>query len=273
MNETVQFQSTQTPAAAPATSRLRPAISIAVQVAAASMLFCGQAAFASIILVSPTQFSGTGLGTVPTILTIQDNPTEVGCIGFTGAGSTFNSAGVCGGSAADVKTGASQTQLQPLSAAAGGGITTASDFAFIFNANQPAAGPITLSGVQVAFYNSMGGFLYESSGLDCSASPTGCTFPTTFSGTGNSGFEFQLNSAQQLAATKAGAFSSASNLVGLSASVTGSAGGPETFYLVNANPGGGTISSVPEPSSILLSAAGLLLLLSSAITRRYQSAK
>src|SRR5579872_2615313 len=176
MNETIQFQSTRQPTGLAAASPRRRAFSIAVQVTAASILLCGQAALANIILVSPTAFSGSGLGTVPTILTIQDNPSEVGCVGFTGTGSAFNGSGVCGGSSADVKTGASQTQLQPLSAAAGGSITTASNFAFIFNANQPAAGPITLAGAQVAFYSSTGNFLWESTGLTCTASTTGCTF-------------------------------------------------------------------------------------------------
>ena len=251
---------------------------LAVRIAAISLLLSGQAVFGSIMLTSPTSFTGTGLGAVPTILTIQDNPTEIGCVGFSGTGSTLNS-GVCTGSSADVKTGASQTELQPLSAAAGGAITTAANFAFIFNADQPAGGPITLGDARVAFYSSTGAFLYQSAGLNCTVSSTGCTFPNTFSGIGKSGFEFQLSSDQQTAATAAGAFSSPSNLVGLSAFVTGSAGGPETFYLLNGNLGagggsaGGGVSFVPEPSGVFLSMIGLALVAISAIGRRSTSAK
>jgi hypothetical protein len=247
----------------------------AARMAAISFLLCGKAVFGTVMLTSPTSFTGTGLGAVPTILTIQDSSTEIGCVGFTGLGSTLNS-GVCTGSSADVKTGASQTRLQPLSAAAGGAITSASSFAFIFNADQPAGGPITLADARVAFYSSTGAFLYQSAGLNCTASSTGCTFPVTASGMGKSGFEFQLSSDQQTAATAAGAFSSPSNLVGLSAFVTASAGGPETFYLLNGNAvssQGSGISAVPEPSSIFLSTISLAIIGFSAVRRRSHSAK
>lgn len=259
------------------TPRSGRVISVAARAAAISLFVCSQGAFASLILTSPTPFTGTGLGTVPTILTIQDSPSEIGCVGFTGTGSTYNASGVCTGSNADVKTGASQTELQPLSAAAGGAITSAANFAFIFNVDQPKAGPITLTGAEVAFYTSTGTFLYESNGLSCAglaSSPT-CTFPTTFSGIGKSGFEFQLDAAQQAAATAAGAFASSSNLVGLSASANLSDGGPETFYLLNANGGGGGGGGgkVPEPSSIFLSAIGLAFLGFSTVGRRYWLAK
>ena len=94
-----------------------------------------QTASASLILETFQQFSGTGLGTVPTIVTFQNNGTETGCFGSNGAGSAL-SGGACtaGG---DTKTGNSQAQLQPLSAA---GITGAANFGLIFNAVQPAAG-------------------------------------------------------------------------------------------------------------------------------------
>jgi hypothetical protein len=93
---------------------------------------------------------------------------------------------------------------------------------------------------------------------------------------GNSRFEFMLNKTQQNAATAAGAFSSSSNLVGLSALVINAAGGPEIFYLFNANAGEGGVGgggAVPEPSSILLCAMGILLLGSSVMWRKFRSVK
>ena len=219
-----------------------------------SILGLGTAS-ASLILQSPVQISGTGLGTVPTILTIQNDPSEIGCVGFAGTGSTYNASGVCTGSNSDVKTGASQTLLEPLSAAS---IISASNFALVFNANQPAAGPITLTGLQAAFYSPTGTFLYETSGLSCAglASSPGCTFPSTFNGTGNSGFVFILDSAQQAAATTAGVFANPANLIGVSFSASNSSGGPETVFLASTST---TTSSIPEPGALLIVASGFAL--------------
>jgi len=211
-----------------------------------------QTASASLILETFQQFSGTGLGTVPTIVTFQNNGTET------------LSGGACttGG---DTKTGNSQAQLQPLSAA---GITGAADFGLIFNAVQPAAGPLVVTDITVAFYDPTGKFLYQSSGLLCQnsaggpiqQSSTGCLLTSTASGTGNSGFLVTLDAKQQADAIAAGAFSSTSNLVGASAAAGGtggaSAGGSETIFLANS----GGVSTVPEPISLALTGAGLLAL-------------
>ncbi len=197
-----------------------------------------QTASASLVLETFQQFSGTGLGTVPTILTFQNVGTETGCVGFSGIGSTLVS-GVCtaGG---DTKTGNSQTQLQSLSAA---GITGASDFALVFNAVQQASGPLLVTDIRAAFYSSNGTLLYQTTGLSCqttSGGPivpagTGCLLTTTAAGTGNSGFIVTLDAAQRAAAIAAGAFSSTSNLVGVSSAAGGtggaSAGGNETIFL------------------------------------------
>ncbi len=221
-----------------------------------------QTASASLILETFQQFSGTGLGTVPTIVTFQNNGTETGCFGSNGAGSAL-SGGACtaGG---DTKTGNSQAQLQPLSAA---GITGAVNFGLIFNAVQPAAGPLAVTDITVAFYDPTGkNLLFQSSGLLCQNSAggpivsagTGCLLTVTAPGTGNSGFLVTLDANQQALATAAGAFSSTSNLVGASSAAGGtggaSAGGSETIFLANS----GGVASVPEPISLALTGAGLL---------------
>ncbi len=221
-----------------------------------------QTASASLILETFQQISGTGLGTVPTLVTFQNNGTETGCFGSNGAGSAL-SGGTCtpGG---DTKTGNSQAQLQPLSAA---GITGAVNFGLIFNAVQPAGGPLDVTNITVAFYDSTGkNLLFESSGLFCQSSAggpivsagSGCLLTSTGSGTGNSGFLVTLDTNQQALATAAGAFSSTSNMVGVSAAACGtggaSAGGGETIFLANS----GGVSSVPEPISLALTGAGLL---------------
>lgn len=221
-----------------------------------------QTASASLILETFQQFSGTGLGTVPTIVTFQNVGTESGCFGSNGAGSAL-SGGVCtaGG---DTKTGNSQAQLQPLSAA---GITGAANFGLIFNAVQPSAGPLLVTDIAVAFYDPTGKtLLFQSSGLLCQnsaggpivSSGGGCLLTVTAPGTGNSGFLVTLDANQQALATAAGAFASSSNLVGVSSAAGGtggaSAGGGETIFLANS----GQVSSVPEPISLALTGAGLL---------------
>jgi hypothetical protein len=221
-----------------------------------------QTASASLILETFQQISGTGLGTVPTLVTFQNNGTETGCFGSNGAGSAL-SGGTCtpGG---DTKTGNSQAQLQPLSAA---GITGAVNFGLIFNAVQPASGPLEVTNITVAFYDPTGkNLLFESSGLFCQTSAggpivsvgSGCLLTSTGSGTGNSGFLVILDANQQALATAAGAFSSTGNMVGVSAAAGGaggaSAGGGETIFLANS----GGVSTVPEPISLALTGAGLL---------------
>lgn len=190
-------------------------------------------------------FSG-GIGVNNTLLTIQNNPTEAGCVSFGGVLGATLSAGVCTGSSADVKTGASQTQTRTLSET---GVTAASNFGIVLNAVEPAGGPITLNTLAFAIYSPTGTVLYTATAT------LNQTFASTFTGTGNSGYLFTLNAATQTAATAAGAFSNTNNVIGLSSSLSGSAGGNETFFVANS---GGLSTVVPEPSTYALMAAGLL---------------
>ena len=229
-----------------------------------------QTASANLVLETFQQFSGTGIGAVPTILTFQNIGTETGCVGFSGIGSALVN-GVCS-AGGDTKTGSSQTQLQPLSAAS---VTSANNFALIFNGVQPAGGPLLVTNITAAFYSPTGTLLYQTTGLSCQSSSggpiapagSGCLLTTTAAGTGNSGFIVTLDAAQQAAATAAGAFSSTSNLVGVSSAAGGpggaSAGGNETIFLANSLKG--ISSTVPEPATYSMLAAGLGLL---ALVRR-----
>jgi hypothetical protein len=224
-----------------------------VGLALVATLGLAQTVQASLILQSAIEVTGTGLGTEPTILTIQNNPTETGCVSFSNIGASFSGAS-CTGSSGDVKTGASQTSIQPLSAI-GSGIT-GSNFAIVFNADQPAGGAITLTGLTASFYSPTGTLLYQTNGFSCStAGVAGCAFPSTVHGIGGSGFVFQLDAAQAAAATAAGVFLNQNDIVGLSASTSGASGGPETFYLGKT---AGSTSSVPEPTTMFLMGTGLL---------------
>lgn len=232
---------------------------------------CIPAAFGSLVLSSTVAVSGTGFGTVATLITIQGagGSIETGCVGSNSSqiGSVFDSVGVCTGSGADVGTGASHLGPQPLSA---GGVTSAANFAIVFNANQSAGGPISITNLQVSFYTPTGTFLYQTSGFSCPGlTITGaCDFTNSQSGTGSSGFPFSLDATQQAAATAAGVFSNTANLVGIAAAFTPSSGGAETLYLSNFVPTIGT----PEPQSFVLGLSGALLLFGCVAWKRKQRA-
>ena len=249
----------------------------------AMLLLAGtQTASAGLILESFQNFGGTGLGTVPTIVTFQNNPTETGCVGQGGAIGSVLVGGVCS-AGGDTKTGNSQSQLQALSVA---GITStgaagAASFGLIFNGVQPSGGPLLVTSVIAAFYSPTGTFLYQTAGLFCQTTPGGpitaaaggCLLTQTATGTGNSGYLIVLDAAQQAAAVAAGAFSSVNNLVGVSAAAGGtagpSAGGSETIFLANS---GGTVpigGQLPEPATYLLVGSALGLV---GLTKRFRKA-
>jgi hypothetical protein len=214
---------------------------------------------ASVILVSPTPFSGTGLGAVNTVLTMTSpgsSTTESGCVGFSAAGDVLGSA-ACAGTitGGNELTGASQTLTRTI---AQSGATSASDFRIVFNAVEPGANSITLDSLAVRFFSPTGTVLYTAS----TAAPI--TFPSTFTGMGNAGFVFSLDTPQAAAATAAGAFSSLNNRIGLSASASNATGGPESFFVTSSTVtgggggGGGAGGAIPEPATYVLLGAGLV---------------
>jgi hypothetical protein len=177
---------------------------------------------------------GAGLGAVNTVLTIQANggaTTETGSVFAVGSGQDTSG---------DAKTGQSQSQLRTLSEL---GVTSASNLRIVFNADQPDHGSITLDNLILTIYSPTGTPLFTSGDLSKPVS-----FADTFAGIGKAGFDFGLDSVQAAAAQTA-AFSGnfGENRIGLSASASGVAGGPETFFAAN----------VPEPGTWALVAAGL----------------
>lgn len=197
-------------------------------------------AHAMLVLQGPEDFQGTGLGAVNTILTVQspgNSSFEEGSVGF---GDVI---------AGDAKTGASQTQTRSIGEV---GVASASDIRVVFNALEPgnSANSVTLDNLVLTIFNPAGTELWSSGAF------TPVSFADTFTGAGNSGFVFALDDAQA-ATAQAAAFGGdfASNVFGLSASVSNATGGFETFFVAG---GGDVTAPVPEPQTYALMLAGLV---------------
>jgi hypothetical protein len=197
-------------------------------------------AHAMLVLQGPEDFEGTGLGAVNTILTLQSP-----------ANSAFEEGSVAFGNVVtgDVMTGASQTQTRTIGDV---GVTSASDIRVVFNALEPgnSANSVTLEDLVLTIFSPTGTALWSSGAF------TPVSFADTFTGAGNSGFVFALDSAQA-AAAQAAAFGAnfGANLFGLSASVSDATGGFETFFVASA--GGDVTPPIPEPQTYALMLAGL----------------
>ena len=207
---------------------------------------------ASLILVGPEDFSGTGLGSVNTILTMTSpgaTTSEQGCVGRSTAGcpgGSTNAAGdVIGGTLGDNEmTGASQTLTRTVAEL---GILSAAGLRVVFNAVEPGGNSITLTDLVLNIYSSTGVLEFTSGAF------VDQPFADTFTGVGNSGFVFALDAVQAAQAQTLSGLNPTDRL-GLSASATNATGGPETFFVANT---GTPTPAIPEPASLLLLGSGL----------------
>lgn len=206
---------------------------------------------ASLLLIAPEDFSGTGLGAVNTILTMQSPAStsfESASVGLDGSGTEV----ITG----DALTGASQTQVRSISTL---GLTSAANLRVVFNGiepGNPAEDSISVDDLVLNIYSPTGTVLFSSGVF------VPILFPDTFQGAGNSGFVFGLDPLQA-AAAQASAFTGigfGNNLIGISATASFATGGPETIFVAN------TAVPIPESETYLMMLAGLGLM--SFIARR-----
>ncbi len=204
-------------------------------------------ASASLIPVGAVPTSGAGLGAVQTIVTAQSpgsSTTESGCVGGLAPG-TVGSAFCTGGN-----TGGNEQASNHVYLTSALGLTDFANLELIFNASEPMGGGeenITVQSLALSLWNSTDGTLIDSLQL---SSPF--VIASAFSGVGNAGWGFRLDSAQ---AAKATGFLSTFGpmYIGAGFTATDANGAPDTLALRTIN---GT-SVVPEPATFGLLGAAL----------------
>jgi hypothetical protein len=236
---------------------------------------------ADLVLTNFTASGGNGFGAVTTIMTWQrvgnsQSPTgiEQGCNSFSstntfGAFDPSQTDFCLEGAANDVPNGTPKTALPSLSSL---GITNTSQIGALFNINQsnPTSG-ITINDLALTFYTSTGTPIFTATLPSdwCNLGSSFCSGPNTFAtfanGQGQAGYAFALTSGQQAAllAAMGGTFNG-SVVVGVGGNFgcSGTAGtdckvadaGAESLQLANLN----TPITTPEPSTVMLTASGLI---------------
>jgi len=157
-------------------------------------------------------------------------------------------------------TGNSQSSTPTLGSL---GVSSPSALPIVLNAAEPATDntSITVNDLALWIFSPTGTTLFTSDAFST------LNLNATQAGIGNSGFVFQLSAAEIARASSA--FASATNRIGLSASLSNATGGPETFFAVNFavgtggggtgnnGGGGGSGTAVPELGTIAIFELGL----------------
>src|SRR5262249_28297148 len=112
-------------------------------------------AFASLVFDGVASGKGAGIGTSNVVLTIQNTPSEQGCVGWNGTADVVGSAACPGGlspaiTGGNEKTGNSQTQTRTVAQT---GVTSASNLVLVLNVSEPGGSLITVDNVSLTIYS------------------------------------------------------------------------------------------------------------------------
>jgi len=210
-------------------------------------LASSQLMFGSLISQGLVPESGTGLGSVNTLLTVKaqgSGTVETGCVGWDGTMNTTTCpTGFTAGGELAINNTFTLTQL---------GLNNFDSIQLIFNASE-TDNSLTLDSLALVLYSGTGTLLnfYTTTGP--------ILFPDTNNGTGNAGFGFVLDAAQ---AASANAYLDIEGLrIGAAFSASGVDNGHETLFVRSINDGGippTEVGEVPEPSTYALAGISLI---------------
>lgn len=214
---------------------------------------------ASIITLGVATAVGGGVGSQNVVLTVQNTPTESGCVSWNGTTDVVGSAACIGGLSPGIlggneKTGIGQTQTRTISQT---GVLSGGSLVVVLNVSEPGGTLFTVENLSLTVFSPTGSILYNSGNLTGAGVPPGggITLNSSDQGQGNLGFAFGLDPTQGLAITPF--LSDPNNRFGLSALLTNTSGGNETFLIAD-SANVSTPAQVPEPSTFLLLASGAL---------------
>lgn len=203
--------------------------------------------FASLVMVGPVNVGST---VTQTVLSIQNMGTVSGCVGFLAGGDVTGLAacpgaftGAGGNESPSGVATATIGQLQSLA------VHDASDLLVVFHSGEPDGTPLNLMDLALVFFDVAGGTSFTATlpGTPLALMPVG-------SAGANADIAFKLDAFK---ASLANDFmSGVNNRVGVDATLSGSTGAVDSFFLAAQSP----TATVPEASVFWLAGIGLLML-------------
>jgi hypothetical protein len=210
---------------------------------------------ASLVYTQVVQDTGSGIGQVNTLLTLENDNQPV-IRGNPNPNYGMSSGAVFRTDSGDGTSGNVQSngnsQVHNATWSFGElNVTQASQLVIIFNPVEPgnvADNSVRLESLVLSIFTDDGDLLWDSGAF------APITFPTSETGTGRSGYAFSLDTQQ---AALAQPFLSELNRIGLSASLSSANGGPDTFFVRVLDDGEGPGNEIPEPGSVALLGLGI----------------